>query len=53
MHSPKENRLKNCLSGLLHVFVFHTTGLLQAIKCMKKVLVLNCLQVGEKGAKRE
>jgi hypothetical protein len=53
MHGPKENRLENRLSDLLHVFVFHTTGLLQVTKCMKKALVLNCPHVGEKGAKRE
>jgi hypothetical protein len=53
MHGPKENRLNKELSGLLHMFAFHTTGLIQAIKCVKKVLVLNCPHVGEKGAKRE
>jgi hypothetical protein len=53
MHGPKENLLKNFLSGLIHMFVFHTTGLPRAIKCMKKDLVLNCPHVGEKGAKRE
>ena len=50
---PLQSAVKNFLSDLIHMFVFHATGLLQAIKCMKKDLVLNCPHVGEKGAKRE